>query len=143
MGVSAAVTTTVYDAFKGKSPGTTASDTLKTSLPVFGAYESNQEAHAKTNTNTQIANNQAAANNAIALSNNQQQDKLNAQAMTTAVAQARVRAISNPDASSIMTSPLGVVGGKSPMQSDVAQRLYGGSTPTINQAPSGKSTVGG
>lgn len=66
--------------------------------------------HAKTDANNaaNVAND--TANSEIATANAKQQAGQNATANNTQAAQARVRAISNPDGNTIMTSPLGAIG---------------------------------
>jgi hypothetical protein len=100
--------------------------------------------HAKTDASNDANVAQDNANAAIAAAQKQQQQVLNQQANVTAAAQARVRAISNPDGDTIMKSPLGQVGLP-------ATPTQGNSTTNVNsqaQMPGmvstpGKSTIGG
>lgn len=103
-------------------------------IPILGAYSSNQKAHAETNANTKSAEADYAANVQIKSAKDAEQLKENRQANTTQAAQARVRAISNPDGHSLITEPLG--GGANPANASPG----GGPTGTI-MTP-GKATVG-
>src|ERR1700733_11230733 len=75
------------------------------------AVSLNNAAHAKTDAQTAEAEAQSTANNEVAAAQTQTTQNLNNQAAATSAAQARVRAISNPQGDSIMTSPLGTIGG--------------------------------
>lgn len=88
---------------------------------------------------------QDAAKAALAAADQAETTKENNQATATAIAQAKVRAIANPDADSIMTSPLGSINGRSQNQQEVAQKLYGSTTPGIQPPPNtnGKDKIGG
>jgi hypothetical protein len=71
----------------------------------------NSAAHQATNAHTAQVQAESQANDAVNAANAQQTASQNQAASNTAAAQARVRAIANPDGDSIMTSPLGTVGG--------------------------------
>lgn len=104
--------------------------------------------HAETNASnaSNVATDQS--NTEIAQANQAQVAKQNQQADATQVAQSRVRAISNPDGDSIMTSPLGQMGsagkgsgtqGPTPGQTNTSQPT---ASPGTVMTP-GKTTIGG
>lgn len=113
-------------------------------VAVSGFVSSNNASHQATNANTRAAEEQDQANQQIAAANKQQNDNLNKQAQATAGAQARVRAIANPDGNSIMTSPLGAVGDPNSQSKSSTQTNLNSppAAPGTITTP-GKSTIGG
>lgn len=110
-----------------------------------GTYVSvNNADHAEDAAKTGAANAQANVNNQIAAAEQQKVNAQNAQANATQVAQSRVRAISNPDGDTIMTSPLGTVGPKAPAVPGPGQTNLQApqATPGMVTTP-GKATIGG
>lgn len=106
--------------------------------------------HAKTDANNAANVASDRANAQITAANQQQTNRQNQQANATATAQARVRAINNPDGDSIMTTPLGEVGPKGPPVPG-AQVPGGPTTANLNGPQAspgmvtgpGKTTIGG
>lgn len=103
---------------------------------------SNNAAHAKTDAATHAAEAQSEVNNQITAANTQKQQNMDNQATTTAAAQARVRAISNPDGTTLMTSPLGAVGSDTSPNGG-ATNLNAPAPSPGSQAVTGKTILGG
>lgn len=122
----------------GLSTGAYIAITAATALTGAAVYSSIDNAkHAKTDASD--ASNVATdnANAEIKQANDQKTASQNATANNTAAAQARVRAISNPDGNTIMTSPLGSVGAG-------PTNPFSGPGPSPGSvATPGKQTIGG
>lgn len=102
----------------------------------------NTAAHAKTDANTKAAQAQEQVDKQIQAANTQKQQDQDLKAGNTAAAQARVRAISNPDGNTLMTSPLGSVGSNTAPNGGAANLNAPPPTPGT-QAVSGKTILGG
>lgn len=95
----------------------------------------NAAAHQATNAHTAAAQSAMLTTDQVENAQSQKEQTLNAQASATAGQQARVRAISNPDGTSIMTSPLG--GNQAPGAANL------NNTPPGQNVSQTKSTLGG
>lgn len=102
----------------------------------------NNAAHAKTDANTKAVEAQAAADKQITAANVQKQQGLDNTATTTAAAQARVRAVSNPDGNTLMTSPLGSMGSNTSPNGGATNLNTPPPSPG-SQAVTGKTILGG